>query len=136
MTTDKDEIKTKLTEEEYRVTQEKGTERPFHNAYFDNHETGMYDCKVCGAHLFDSTRKYDSGTGWPSFDEAIPGSVKYEKDMELGMERTEIVCGNCGAHLGHVFDDGPKGPMDDGRIGSGKRFCTNSASLSFKPGQK
>ena len=133
---DTNELKKKLTDEEYKITQEKGTERPFQNEYWNHHEGGMYDCKVCGAHLFDSSRKYDSGTGWPSFDEALPGAVKYEKDISLGTERTEIVCANCGAHLGHVFDDGPKGPIDNGRIGSGKRFCTNSASLSFKPKEK
>ena len=122
---DKEDVKKKLTEEEYHVTQEKGTERPFANAYHDNHESGMYDCKVCGTPLFSSDRKYDSGTGWPSFDEALPGAVKFEKDDSLGMARTEAICAHCGAHLGHVFDDGPKNT-------TGKRFCTNSASLAFR----
>lgn len=122
---DKDELKKKLTPEEYRVTQEKGTERPFHNEYFDHHEKGMYECKVCGTPLFSSETKFDSGTGWPSFDEALPGALLYHDDSTLGMTRTEVVCAKCGAHLGHMFTDGPKET-------TGKRFCTNSASLSFK----
>ena len=122
---DKDELKKKLTPEEYRVTQEKGTERPFHNEYFDHHEKGMYECKVCGTPLFSSETKFDSGTGWPSFDEALPGALLYHEDSTLGMTRTEVMCAKCGAHLGHMFTDGPKET-------TGKRFCTNSASLSFK----
>ncbi len=122
---DKEELKKKLSEEEYHVTQEKGTERPFHNIYWDNKDEGLYMCKVCGAELFDSSRKYDSGSGWPSFDDAIPGSVKYREDVDHGMSRVEVVCAKCGSHLGHVFDDGPSDT-------TGKRFCTNSASLSFK----
>lgn len=122
---DKDELKKKLTPEEYRVTQEKGTERPFHNEYFDHHEKGMYECKVCGTPLFSSETKFDSGTGWPSFDEALPEALLYHEDSSLGMTRTEVVCAKCGAHLGHMFTDGPKET-------TGKRFCTNSASLSFK----
>ncbi len=122
---DKEEIKKRLTAEEYHVTQEKGTERAFANAYYDNHESGMYDCKVCGTPLFSSDRKYDSGTGWPSFDEALPGAVKFQVDISLGMPRTEALCAHCGAHLGHIFNDGPKET-------TGKRFCTNSASLAFR----
>ncbi|MBP7831993.1 MAG: peptide-methionine (R)-S-oxide reductase MsrB [Candidatus Pacebacteria bacterium] len=122
---DKEDLKKKLSEEEYYVTQEKGTERPFHNIYWDNKDEGLYMCKVCGAPLFDANRKYDSGTGWPSFDDAIHGSVKYHEDTDHGMSRVEVICSNCGAHLGHVFDDGPAGT-------TGKRFCTNSASLSFR----
>mgnify|MGYP003430799865 FL=1 len=125
ITMDKDELKKKLTPEEYRVTQEKGTERPFHNEYFDHHEKGMYECKVCGTPLFSSETKFDSGTGWPSFDEALPGALLYHEDSTLGMTRTEVMCAKCGAHLGHMFTDGPKET-------TGKRFCTNSASLSFK----
>lgn len=121
----KDELKKTLTEEEYYVTQEKGTERPFANEYWDAHDTGMYACKVCGAQLFSSDRKYDSGTGWPSFDEAIPGTVRFEEDHSMGIGRTEVLCAKCGAHLGHVFNDGPKET-------TGKRFCTNSASLKFE----
>ena len=125
ITMDKDELKKKLTPEEYRVTQEKGTERPFHNEYFDHHEKGMYECKVCGTPLFSSETKFDSGTGWPSFDEALPGALLYHEDSTLGMTRTEVMCAKCGAHLGHMFTDGPKETR-------GKRFCTNSACLSFK----
>ncbi|MEN9582612.1 MAG: peptide-methionine (R)-S-oxide reductase [Candidatus Parcubacteria bacterium] len=122
---DKEDLKKKLSEEEYYVTQEKGTERPFRNIYWDNHDEGLYMCKVCGTELFDSSRKYDSGSGWPSFDEALPGSVKYHEDISHGMSRVEVICTKCGSHLGHVFDDGPSST-------TGKRFCTNSASLSFK----
>jgi len=122
---DKEELKNKLTEEEFYVTQEKGTEMPFKNEYWDNKDTGMYECKVCGTPLFDSSRKYDSGTGWPSFNEALPGVLKFEDDHSTGSVRTEVMCTKCGAHLGHIFDDGPKET-------TGKRICTNSASLKFK----
>ena len=125
-----DDLKNRLSEEEYHVTQEKGTERPFANAYWDHHDSGMYVCKVCGAELFDSNVKYDSGTGWPSFSDALPGAIKTEIDSSLGIARTEIVCVKCGAHLGHVFSDGPKN-LPDGTPATGKRFCTNSASLQF-----
>lgn len=125
MNIDKEELKKKLTEEEYKVTQEKGMEAPFSGEYWDNHEKGMYNCKVCGTELFSSDRKFDSGTGWPSFDEAIEGRVKVEKDMSHGMERDEVVCATCGAHLGHVFNDGP-------RDTTSKRFCINSCSLDLK----
>ena len=115
-----------LTEEERYVTQEKGTERPFSNKYFDHHENGVYTCKVCGAELFHSSTKFDSGTGWPSYDAPIKNdAVKYVEDTSRGMSRVEAVCAQCGAHLGHVFDDGPKDT-------TGKRFCINSASLTFK----
>ena len=120
----KDELKNRLTEEEYKITQEKGTEKPFNNIYWNNHDQGLYMCKVCGAKLFDSNRKYDSETGWPSFDDAIKGAVKYQEDTSHGMSRVEVVCSNCGAHLGHVFDDGPSDTTC-------KRFCINSASLDF-----
>ena len=121
----KDELKKKLTPEEYAVTQEKGTEAPFSGAYWNDHTKGKYACKVCGAQLFASDNKFDSGTGWPSFDDAIPGAVKMETDMSHGMSRTEVTCAHCGAHLGHVFDDGPKETTC-------KRFCINSASLDLK----
>ena len=122
---DKDDLKKKLTEEEYFVTQEKGTEKPFANAYWDTHDEGVYLCKVCGAQLFKSDSKFDSGSGWPSFDQAISGAVRYQEDTSHGMSRVEIICTHCVAHLGHVFNDGPKDT-------TGQRFCTNSASLSFK----
>ncbi len=122
---DKDELKKRLTEEEFHITQEKGTEAPFHNEYYSHHESGMYSCKVCRQQLFSSNAKYDSGTGWPSFDDALPGAVQMHEDSSLGMSRTEVVCSKCGSHLGHVFNDGPMNT-------TGKRFCTNSASLSFK----
>ncbi len=123
---DKDELRKKLTPEEYMVTQEKGTERPFSNQYWDMHEDGMYYCKVCDTALFSSDAKYDSGTGWPSFFSSIASeTIRTITDSSLGVDRTEIICAHCGSHLGHVFDDGPKEK-------GGKRFCTNSASLNFK----
>ncbi len=129
----RDELKKKLTPEQYLVTQEKGTEAPFTGKFVNHHEKGMYTCVVCGKPLFPSDTKFDSGTGWPSFDQAIPGAVTFKEDSDLGMRgfdklttgRTEITCTNCGAHLGHVFDDGP--------TATGKRYCTNSCSLDFKP---
>ncbi len=121
---DKEELKKKLTEEEYRVTQEKATEAPFSGKYVNEHARGKYNCKVCGAELFSSDTKFDSGTGWPSFDQAIPGAVKTIEDTSHGMVRTEVVCANCGAHLGLVFDDGPVET-------TGKRFCINSCSLDL-----
>ncbi|MSU56545.1 MAG: peptide-methionine (R)-S-oxide reductase [Candidatus Taylorbacteria bacterium] len=119
----KGELKKKLTPEQYRVTQEKGTEAPFMGKFVDHHEKGMYTCVVCGTPLFPSDTKFDSGTGWPSFDKAIPGTVTFTEDNDSGMKRTEITCTNCGAHLGHVFDDGP--------TDTGKRYCVNSVCLDF-----
>ena len=121
----KDELKNRLTPEEYAVTQEKGTEAPFQNAYWDTHDAGSYACKVCGQMLFSSDTKFDSGTGWPSFDKALPGAVLFNEDTDHGMSRTEVVCSKCGAHLGHVFPDGPSET-------TGQRFCMNSCSLDFK----
>ena len=121
----KEELKQKLTEEQFTVTQEKGTEAPFTGAYVHTKDKGMYNCVVCGSQLFASDTKFDSGTGWPSFDQAIPGAVKEIFDDSHGMHRTEVVCANCGAHLGHVFDDGPQET-------TGKRFCINSCSLDLK----
>ncbi|MDO8620302.1 MAG: peptide-methionine (R)-S-oxide reductase MsrB [bacterium] len=102
-----DDLKKKLTAEQYRVTQEKGTEAPFTGKFVNHHEKGMYTCVVCGKSLSPSDTKFDSGTGWPSFDKAIPGAVTFKEDTRLGSTRTEITCTNCGAHLGHVFDDLP-----------------------------
>lgn len=112
-----------LTPEEYRVLREAGTEAPFSGAYVDTHETGMYRCRGCGAALFSSTTKFDSGSGWPSFtDPAVRENVGTRRDAT---NRTEVYCTACGGHLGHVFDDGPS---DKG----GKRYCINSVSLDFK----
>jgi peptide-methionine (R)-S-oxide reductase len=120
-----EELKNKLTPEEYHVLREKGTEAPFSGKLLHDDRTGMYTCKVCGSALFSSDAKFDSGTGWPSFDQALPGSVKEISDNALGMHRTEIVCAKCGSHLGHVFDDGP--------TETGKRYCLNSVCLDLLP---
>ena len=118
----------KLTPEEYQVCREKGTEPPFSGEYNHNHRDGRYLCKCCGETLFDSGRKYDSGSGWPSFDQpAADGVIRYEEDTSLGMHRVEVMCERCGCHLGHVFDDGP-------RDTTGKRYCINSLSLDFEAG--
>ncbi len=119
------EWREKLSAEQYRIMREKGTERPFTGQYAESHETGMFACAACGAQLFSSDAKFDSGTGWPSFDQALPGAVKMVPDDAHGMHRTEVVCANCGSHLGHIFDDGP-------RETTGKRFCINSACLMLK----
>lgn len=118
--------KAKLTEEQYRILVEKGTERPFTGKYLDNKENGQYCCAACGNPLFDSKTKFDSGSGWPSFYDVIDqGNVKLIRDTSLGMIRTEVVCANCEGHLGHVFDDGPNDK-------TGQRYCINSLSLDFK----
>jgi peptide methionine sulfoxide reductase msrA/msrB len=118
-----DELKKTLTPEAYHVLREKGTEAPFTGKYVHETRKGIYSCLVCGNDIFKSESKFDSGTGWPSFDEAIPGSVVLREDKDLGMTRTEVVCAKCGSHLGHVFDDGP--------TKTGKRYCLNSVCLDF-----
>jgi peptide-methionine (R)-S-oxide reductase len=121
-----DELKQRLTPLQYEVTQRAGTERAFSGAYWDVKDPGTYHCVVCHEPLFSSETKYDSGSGWPSFTEAIdPDKVTLREDRSHGMVRTEAVCATCGAHLGHVFPDGP-GP-------TGARFCMNSASLDLEP---
>lgn len=114
-----------LSPELFHVAREKGTERAFTGKYWDCHEEGMYQCAVCGIELFSSDTKFDSGTGWPSFTEPVNlEHIELEEDLSYGMRRTEVSCKNCGAHLGHVFDDGP---ADLG----GKRYCINSVSLNL-----
>jgi peptide-methionine (R)-S-oxide reductase len=118
------EWKKELSPEQYRVLREKGTERAFSGAYWDNHDKGVYKCAACNTPLFSSETKFESGTGWPSFYAALDKSkVKEITDVSMGMSRTEVVCANCGGHLGHVFDDGPKP--------TGQRYCMNSISLDF-----
>jgi peptide-methionine (R)-S-oxide reductase len=134
MNIDEEDLKKKLTPEQYRILREKGTEAPFTSALLEAHE-GMFACAVCGQELFSADTKFDSGTGWPSFDKAIPGAVEFEKDEEYGINRTEVICSKCGSHLGHVFDDGPKETTDStgSRSLTGKRFCINGACLINKP---
>lgn len=119
------EWKAKLTPEQYRVLREKGTEAPGTGKYLEDHTEGTFACAACGNPLFSSDAKFDSGTGWPSFDQALEGAVKYEHDDQFGADRTEVLCAKCGSHLGHVFDDGPAAT-------TGKRFCMNSVCLDLE----
>ena len=120
-----EEIKQKLTPEEYHVLREKGTEAPFSGEYWNTCEPGTYVCRVCGTELFDADAKFDAHCGWPSFFTAKAGDrIKLTPDNSHGMHRTEVTCANCGSHLGHLFDDGPEP--------TGQRYCINSISLKLK----
>lgn len=116
--------KKELSPDQYRILREKGTERPFTGEYNTHYENGVYSCAGCGSELYKSATKFDSGCGWPSFDEEIDGAIERRRDTTHGMIRTEIMCANCGGHLGHVFNDGP--------TATGIRHCVNSLSLDFK----
>ena len=128
MPENEEEWKKRLSPEAYEVLRDKGTEAPFSGKYVYEKTEGTYNCAACGNSLFSSDAKFDSGTGWPSFDQALKGAIEERQDFEFGIERTEIVCARCGSHLGHVFDDGP--------TKTGKRYCLNSVCLDLAEGQK
>jgi len=123
------EWKTILTSEQYHILREKGTDLPGDHGYTNHFEKGTYHCTACNTQLFKSDSKYESHCGWPSFDDAIEGSVLYTQDKSHGMIRTEITCKNCGGHLGHIFDDGPKET-------TGIRYCVNTTSIRFEKSKK
>ena len=120
--------KQELSAEEYRILRQAGTEYPFTGQYNAHFEAGTYHCKGCGAPLYASSAKFDSGCGWPSYDQSIEGAIEYRPDHSLGMRRVEILCANCGGHQGHVFNDGP--------TKTGQRYCVNSASIDFTPSKE
>ncbi len=120
--------KQKLTPEQYAILREKGTEPAFSGKLLHEDKDGIYKCAACGNPLFSSDAKFDSGTGWPSFDQALPGAVEFKADTSYGMHRTEVLCAQCGSHLGHLFDDGP--------TQTGKRYCLNSVCLDLEPEPK
>ena len=122
------EWKSSLTDQEYRILREKGTERAFTGKYDGHFEEGVYNCAGCGTQLFESETKYRSGCGWPAFYDSIPGAIEEHEDNTLGMRRIEITCSKCDGHLGHVFNDGPKP--------TGLRYCVNSVSMDFQPSKK
>lgn len=125
MELDEKTIKKKLTDFEYRVLREKGTEAPFSGELYKEKRNGIYNCKVCGQRLFDSNTKFESGSGWPSFYDALKGSIEFIEDNSFAMKRIEVICSKCKSHLGHIFDDGPTEK-------TGKRYYINSICLNFK----
>lgn len=122
------EWRAQLSEEEYKILRQAGTERPFTGKYNHHSEDGTYHCKGCGSPLYTADAKFDSGCGWPSYDKSIDGAIAYRKDRSLGMMRVEILCAQCGGHQGHVFDDGP--------TQTGQRYCVNAAAIDFRPKEK